>query len=311
MKRKNNILVTGGTGLVGRELIRLLIDKLPDSNITATYHSREPVVYARGLVWVRCDLANFQKRIFDNFIFDQVIHAAAFIQPGGTNSDDFSKEIFHTNILGTINLLDAIKLKKNAHIIYVSSAAVYKRGLESKFKETGDICPPHIKGAYAHSKVYTEWYLSKYFKRLAIVRPSYIYGRGMDKTKLLPRLLIQAMKGEILSLKPPFDVLCDYVHSADVSAGIYEALKKNAVGIYNLGFGQGTSIEELAKSCIKAADRGKLLLIRKNKLLTKTEQLFVSRQLVDITKARIELGWVPNIKLNEGLKDLMVWLKGE
>lgn len=308
MAQRSNILITGGTGLIGKELVSLLINRLPNSNIIATYHSRKPVIQGHNLAWIKCDLANLNKKSFKDFIFDKVIHLAAFLPPGRTNPDDFAKTIFLTNILGTIRLFDFINLRKNAHIVYVSSAAVY-RSTTGKFKETDKICPPHISGAYAYSKIYIEWYLSECFRRLAIVRPSYVYGPGMDKKKLLPRLLRQAMQNKVLSLKPPFNMLCDYIHSKDVSGGIYAIIRRSPVGIYNLGSGVGVNIEKLARCCIEVAKKGKF---PRNPDSVKKNTLLASKQLlVDITKAKNNLQWSPKIKLREGLKDLLNWLAEE
>lgn len=301
------VLLTGATGLLGRELVGLLASAFPKKSIVATYFSHSPVLHKPNLTWVRCDLANIRTNPFAGFVFNKVVHAAAFLPPAGTDPDDFAEKIFFTNLLGTIDLFNRIKLGSQAHIVFISSAAVYSQK-HGKFKETDDTYSPHIGGIYAQTKSYCEWFLRNRFGRLTIVRPSYIYGRGMDKNQLLPRLLRQAMLGKELLLRPPYNMQCDYIHSRDVAAGVTSVLKRQKLGTYNLGSGYGTSIKKLAEECIKVAKNGRLPgdLIR-----AQNKPSFCNRQLVDITKAKKQLGWRPGFDLGRGLKDLSLWLKEE
>jgi len=303
MEQKNNILITGATGLVGRELVSLFSENFPDSNIIATYNSRKPFVTKNSVSWEKLNLTNIKNKRLKKIVFDIVIHAAAFLPPGGSNPEDFSRAIFDVNVIGTIKLFDFINLKKNTHIIYISSATVYSES-DRNFRENNKIYPPHIGGVYGYSKIYCEWYLRKRFKQLAIVRPTYIYGRGMDRKKLLPRLLIQCMRNETLSIKPPFNIECDYIHSRDVASGIYKIAGKRMKGAYNLGSGYGVDIQKLAERCIEATGGGKFPYVQ-----TKPSANISRQLLVDITKAKSLLSWAPEVKLIGGLRDLMFWLR--
>jgi nucleoside-diphosphate-sugar epimerase len=140
-----------------------------------------------------------------------------------------------------LSLLKVLK-SKCAHIIYVSSAAVY--GYANKAAVT-EKTTPTPSDDYGKFKYYCEQQVQCLFSSFAIVRPSNVYGGGMSPQSIIGEYLDQKEKGRpVIQFKKAYPTR-DFIFIDDLVSGIYQITKNQCQGIYNVSSGQGTSIQRL------------------------------------------------------------------
>ena len=163
-----NILVTGGTGFVGRELVKALI-KLRGSKITV--FARSTVNPLPGVEYVRGDITNLEdvKRVVKGK--DYVYHLAAILDESCPK-----KLMFDVNVGGTISILEACKKEKIKKLIYLSTTGV----MAETEGPADEKIPYGPRTNYEKSKALAEKTVIEYYKRyklpVVIIRPTLIYG---------------------------------------------------------------------------------------------------------------------------------------
>jgi nucleoside-diphosphate-sugar epimerase len=275
------IAITGSRGFIGRALKKRLID---------LNHEVIEIDFELGF-----DLTDWEnvKNVKD---FKVLIHLAAksyvpdsFVKP---------KDFYNTNILATLNALELCR-NNNAKIIYTSS---YVYG-EPQYLPIDELHSTMAFNPYAQSKLIGEDLCKGYHRDfdvpVTIFRPFNIYGKGQNENFLIPSIIKQALKGEVL-LKDPRPKR-DFVNIEDVVEAYIKAIEVNfdLVETFNLGSGVSTSIKELLK--IISLKVGKEISINFTNEYRKNE---VFETLADISKANRFLMWQPKISIDEGISDI-------
>lgn len=288
-------LVTGGAGFIGHHLVKFLIDKkhevvvfdLPSRKKDLTPSN---VILIEGNITNKEDIEKIPKDI------DVVFHLAAqaripvsFEDPEGT---------MKINVEGTENMLEAFK---NSIFVYTSSSAVYGNARMYAPEDT----PLHPLSPYAESKIAAEKkckeYAEKYGTKVTIIRPFNVYGAGQDPDNpysgVMSKFAARAKNDQPLIIYGDGKQVRDFVHVSDVCNGFLLGTKKT--GIYNIGTGKPTSINELAELVLKIS--GKKLEIKHEA----PREGDIRESCADISKARKELGYKPKVTLEKGLKELI------
>ncbi|RKI18810.1 dTDP-glucose 4,6-dehydratase [Corallococcus sp. AB030] len=308
-----NVLVTGGCGFIGSNLVKYLRRERPDWKII----NLDKLTYAGNLetladlegdpkhVFVRGDIAN--RELVEHLIVqhgvDAVMHLAA---ESHVDRSILGPEVFiNTNVLGTQQLLEACRARGVKRFLMVSTDEVYgSLGPTGAFTETSPLQPS---SPYSASKTSSDLIALAYhhtFKMdVVVTRCSNNYGRYQFPEKLIPLMVVNALHDKPLPVYGDGANVRDWLHVEDHCQGLLVALEKGRAGeVYNIGGGSERRNIEIVKGILG--------------LLKKPESLiqYVAdrpghdrRYAIDPTKIRTELGYQPKHTFEQGLEDTVTW----
>jgi ADP-L-glycero-D-manno-heptose 6-epimerase len=252
MKR---ILITGGLGFIGSNLILELQKRYPDAEIIV-YDNLMSGSW-KNLVGFKGQLVNKTKEIpkthfelntdLNSYFYSYAIPSPYFdvIFHLGANTDTTDGNL-NSHIENNVNDCKDY-LRAGKHIIYASSASVYGVGATQPSKETDELKPAN---AYAFSKVQLELYMQKYHKENSTgFRFFNVYGqneRHKGKSKSMVTQILGAVKnGGEVKLFPDGRQVRDFVYVKDVVDLLIKAAEQPKAGIYNLGYGLSHSFLDI------------------------------------------------------------------
>ena len=309
MKKIKTFLVTGGTGFIGSNIVKLLIKKkfnviVFDNNTRGSLSKLKN--YKNKFKFIKGDIRNKKevKKAIKNV--DAVIHLAYI---NGTKY--FYKQpvkILDIAVNGILNVLESCIKNKVKEIYLASSSEVYQTPLkiptsEKEMLKIPDIYNPRY--SYGGGKILTELmgvhYGKKYFKKLVIFRPHNVYGPDMGNEHVIPEFINRFKKLKSKNFKIQGNGLetRSFIYIDDfIRAFSYIITKGKHLQIYNIGTDEKVTIRFLAKKMSKIFN--KKIKIKKTKL----SQGSTKKRLPDITKIKL-LGFRQKIKLEQGLKILL------
>jgi nucleoside-diphosphate-sugar epimerase len=308
-----NILVSGGLGFIGHEVVRLLGDHNVMVIDSMTNYDFIPLDQMMKLFQLRqSDLRNQVPirridvrdkaqvdTVFEEFKPDVVIHLASYPrQKVVLENPSVASEVMST---GLINLLEASK-KKVSKFVYVSSSMVY-----GDFDDLVDETQPcNPRGQYAIMKYMGEKLVEDYSKHFdyTIVRPSAVYGPRDVEDRVLSKFVLGALNNETLSVRGADEVL-DFTYVTDTAQGIALASTKDCKhAIYNITRCEllPITLAQAATTVIDIVGSGKWLEYDK-------DPNFPSRGRLSIARARTDLGYEPKVDFEQGCKQYIEWMK--
>jgi len=287
------ILVTGGSGFIGTHTVRLLLSeghfvRILDLNRPSFAH--ENLEYLQGDVLSKSDC---MKATDD---MDWVLHLAAYSRSGPSTA--MWQECLTTNIIGTINILDASHQFGVKRFVYAGSSTYY--GNLTGMQRIGD--PPDFLNFYGISKYTGEEIanqFSRYFQLPTInLRYFNVYGPGQPidgAYGLVMGIFAKAYQDKVMvEVHGTGEQRRDFVHVSDVATANLAALQTHlTTKTYNVGSGSNTSINELA------------MYFNLKTTHVNSRIGDAAETLADITTTRLELGWMPKISLKTGIADLI------
>lgn len=297
MKRLN-ILVTGGAGFIGSNLVdRLVKERHKVVVIDNLSTGKKENINSKAKFYHMdiCDKAIID--IFKNEKIDVVYHNAAQISvERSIHEPAFDGSV---NILGTINVLEACKEANVKKIIYSSTAAVYG---EPKYLGIDENHPINPISFYGISKYTPELYIKTYSKLYGldytILRYSNAYGIRQDpkgEGGVVAIFLDKLFKGESPIIFGDGTATRDFIYIDDIVEANIKALYKGSKEVFNIGTGKATSIKEL-------------FYIMKEIMNSDVEVEYSEERNGDIkhsyfciNKVKDKLGWIPKYALEEGL----------
>ena len=252
--QNRNVLVTGATGFVGPYLVRELLDRkarikvLSMNKTSGLTYLEDKINLVRGNITDTGSLQNIMKDV------DIVFHLAAISNVNYAISHP--RETFETNATGTLNLLEEARKNEVEKFVYISSSHVY--GLP-QYLPMDEKHPVNPHEPYAASKAAAEMlvniYALNYGLKTTIVRPFNMFGPGQSEDFIIPSIIGQALKKELVelgNLTPTRDLL----YITDAIEGMLTIAQKGE-GIYNIGSGIETSIKEIVETIINIIDPAK------------------------------------------------------
>ncbi len=302
--KNSKALVTGGTGLIGRQVVRLL----EESGATVTICSLDSVRVSERAKHIHGDLSDFSfcKEITRGM--DYVLHVA-----GVKGSIDVTKakpaSFFVPLLMMNTNVLEACRLNNVKNVVYTSSIGAY--GSAEIFRESDDrdeVSPMDLYPGWA--KRMAEFQIRAYavqygLQNFAVVRPCNVYGPG-DNFDPENAMVIPSLMARIRSKEDPVVVwgdgsaVRDFAYSGDIARGVILALLKGTGGRFvNLGSGRGVSIRELVETLRS--------VVEFNYRFDQSKPAGFKHRVMDITLARQMLGYEPVVSLAEGLKLTWNW----
>jgi ADP-L-glycero-D-manno-heptose 6-epimerase len=301
----SNLLVTGGAGFIGSNLVLALQEKYPDARLTAIDDFRSGDF--KNLQGYRGDLvaenlASLDWRAqFGDEIFDAIFHLASITDT--TNHDQFAQ--VHDNVESFRRLLDFARPSKT-RIIYASSAATY--GLASGVNSEGDDAAPA--NVYAFSKVIMDNLARRADWTIVGLRYFNVYG-PREAHKGVPASMIYHLTQQMSAGRRPRvfkygEQKRDFVYVKDIVEGTLLALEAEESGIYNLGSGQARSFNELIS--ILNQSLGTDLA---PEYFDNPYAHYQPHTEADLTKVQASLGYKPQFSLEAGVADYLKWLYRE
>jgi nucleoside-diphosphate-sugar epimerase len=315
----NAILITGGSGLVGANVIRLLLDRgeqpvlfdvaLNEKLLQAVGVDAKSIPTVRGDV---ADLPGLISAIRDHGI-DRVIHLAAFL---GEEVQRRPYSGVRLNLMGTVNVLEAARLEGVKRVVLSSSSTVYLGSLgEGGPKKIDETIPLNPLSIYAATKASAEFLGRTYAKRFGFefvtVRFAALYGPSPASLKATREQAIQqmvraALKGETATINWPYGP-AELLYGKDAAKGaVLACLKENPQDkIFHIGSGETATGEQIVAALKTHFPKATLTLRKGERPMPYPEE----RVPQDRSRAREQLGYEPDYLLEKALGDYAGTLK--
>ena len=310
------ILVTGGMGLIGHNVVNKLQGKGHDVNIidNCTNYGIIPEDELEYLMSERNkkispDTIVFMENIADAEAMDKafektkpevVIHMASFPRQKVVNANPASGA--KVMMEGLINICESAKKHRVERVVYISSSMVYG-DFEDQVLEDDDC---HPIGQYGIMKLCGEDLVKDYHRRgcfdYAIIRPSAVYGPLDVEDRVVAKFMLAAMRGQSLKVNGASETL-DFTYVDDAADGIVAAATRimAANRTYNITKSHSVSLLEAAEMIVKIVGKGTIEVKDK-------DADFPSRGALNIDRARTILGYDPKVDVEEGFREYYTWL---
>jgi len=307
----NNVLVTGGNGLVGSHIVEELLKN--NANVIVLIRSQNPKSYFvtecldKKTILAYGDLKDF-KRIHDiisKYEIEYIFHLGA--QPIVSTALINTVETFETNINGTINILESARLCNLVKgIVVASSDKAYGISKELPYTEETP-----LKGAFPYdtSKSCTDLIAQSYFKTygmpITIARFGNIYGPGdLNFNRIIPGAIKAALLYETLDIRSDGKMIREYLYAKDVADGylmLCENINKSKGEAFNLSSGLKLTVIEVIERISKIINKKinyKILNIAKNEIY---------EQYLSTEKVEKFFGWKTKYSFENGIKETIKW----
>lgn len=306
------ILITGGLGFIGSNFVRYISKNRPEWHVcildketkTANIKNVEDL-FSEKIKFVKGDILDFallDKLVSDN---DIVLHLAAEVS--NDKSIQNPRLFIETNILGTFNILEAVR-KHNKRLHYVSTDEVFgdlPLNTKEKFNENSKYNPS---SPYSASKASGDHLVKAWIKtfkiQATISNCTNNYGPYASTEKMIPFQIINILKNKKCSLFGNGENIRDWIHVEDHCSAIIKILEIGKIGDTYL----------ISANCeLKNIEVLRFILNKMNK--NENDFIFVSdrpghdlRYALDSTKIRKELNWKPRYEsFEEGLNQTIQW----
>jgi GDP-L-fucose synthase len=296
-------LVTGGTGLIGRQVVKILCDAGADV-VSVSLDTIEPDDRA---TYAYADLTDFKECKWLTKDKDYVFHVAG-IKGSVKVTKEKPASFFVPLLMMNTNMLEACRLNNVEKVVYTSSVGAYSSAEVFKEDEnlTGEPMDMFPGWAKRMAEKQVEAYAIQYgMKNIAIVRPANIYGPG-DNFDPENAMVIPTLMQRIYNEENPVVIwgdgsaIRDFAYSVDVAEGIIQALYYGTDGKFvNLGSGTGVSIKELVEALNS--------FLYFNYEFDTTKPPGFPRRVMDISLAKEKIGYEPSTPLEDGLKATWEW----
>jgi len=310
------ILVTGGMGLIGHNVVNRLQGKghdvniidictnygiIPEDELEYLMAERNKKISPDTIVYME-NIADAEAmdKVFKATLPEVVIHMASFPRQKVVNANP----AWGANVMmeGLINVCESAKKYRVDRVVYISSSMVYG-DFEDQVLEDAE-CRPI--GQYGIMKLCGEDLVKDYQRRgafdYAIIRPSAVYGPLDVEDRVVAKFMLTAMRGGVLRVNGVSETL-DFTYVDDAADGIVAAATRimAANKTYNITKSHSVSLLEAAEMIVKIVGKGTIEVKDK-------DADFPSRGSLNIDRARTILGFDPKIDVEEGFQNYYNWL---
>ena len=310
-----NILVTGGLGLIGHNVVRRLQDQGHDVSImdTQTNYGIIPQTEVDYLIEERIkkiNLSNYYKYdICDSYAVNKVfnieqpeivIHMASFPRQKVVNANPAAGSRVMSE--GLLNLLEASRDYDTRKFVYISSSMVYGDFVDDVTEDA--VCAPQ--GQYGIMKLAGEWLVKDYARRTGmeyvILRPSAVYGPLDVEDRVVAKFMLTAMRGGVLKVNGAGETL-DFTYVDDAADGVVAAATRfvGECRTFNITKSHSVSLLQAASMIVELVGKGTIECRNR-------DADFPSRGALNIDRARTILGFDPKVDVEQGFEKYYEWL---
>ncbi len=305
------VLITGATGFIGSHLTARLIDEGAQVHaLTSTVSS----VYPQRLLALRERITLHEGNLADRSAMDAVaaqvrpklvFHLGAYTHVG--KSWQRVDECVQANVQGTVNLLQALAPYGYDKFVYTGTSEIYG-DVDVPFTEDGPVNPI---SPYSVSKYAGERYCRMFFQGkdwpLVMVRPFNTYGPAQSPDRIIPEIIVRALRKQPLKMTQGRQTR-EFNYVTDIAAGFLAAALQGEPGrLYNIGCGAEVSMRDLASTLLRLM--GDPIEAEFGALPDRPTEIW--RMYADSSRARAELGWEPQVSLEDGLQRTIQWYTSE
>jgi GDP-L-fucose synthase len=297
-------VVTGGTGMIGREVVRLLLDH----GCSVTSISLDELSLDPRADYVKGDLSDLKFCLDICSGVDYVFHVAG-IKGSVVVTKEKPASFFVPLLMMNTNMLEAARRNKAEKVLYTSSIGAYSPA-EIFIESKDDINIPPMDMFPGWAKRMAEMQIDAYriqygMDNFAIVRPSNIYGPGDNfdeqNAMVIPSLISRVLRGDNpVQIWGDGSSERDFLHSTDAAIGIILACIRGTDGKpINLGCGYGITIKNLVETLQEVTPF--------KSFFDTTKPSGFPRRIMDMSYAEQRIGFVPQISLKQGLSQVWEW----
>jgi nucleoside-diphosphate-sugar epimerase len=309
-----NILVTGGLGLIGHNVIARLekdhevsvIDNrttygiVPQSEVDYLMSERLKKIQTQKIYSASIESAETVDYVVEQNAVNVIVHMASFPRQKVVNADPAAGA--DVMMRGLINLLESAKKHRIERFVYISSSMVYGNFEDQVLED--DECRPQ--GQYGIMKLAGEWLVKDYARRCGfeyvIIRPSAVYGPLDVEDRVVAKFMLAAMRGQTLKVNGAGETL-DFTYVDDAADGIAAAATRIMArdNTYNITKSHSVSLLEAAEMIVTIVGSGKIEVGDR-------DADFPSRGALNIDRARTILGYDPKVDVEQGFHEYYKWL---
>ena len=312
-----NIIVTGGLGFIGSNLIDLLISKkysvinLDKISYSSNFYNLKEYKNHTKYRFIKCDL-NSKKILSILMKYKPICIFNLAAETHVDRSIDGPKNFINSNIIGTFNLLEAFKIfstKHNSKLVHISTDEVYGDVLKGRSDENFSYKPS---SPYAASKAASDHLVYSYIRTYKI--PAVIsncsnnYGPKQHPEKLIPKLIYNTINNKQLPIYGRGKNSREWLHVKDHCMALFKVFQKGKIGeFYNIGSNKNLNNIQITKALLKIAknfiDIGDNVKIK----YIADRPGHDRRYALNSNKIQKKLKWKPQINFDNGLKETFLW----
>lgn len=317
---KRNVLVTGGAGFIGSHLCDRLIREANvicvDNFITSSVANIDHLLREPNFEFINHDITQpFELNRFSELErfkvkfngIQEIYHLACPISK--KHFDDFKIATVLTNSIGVKNVLD-LAVENHAKVLYASSSVLYgdRRGESRLVKETDECRLDHLtfRGAYDEGKRFSESILQTYAEvyglDIKIARIFRTYGPRMKifDGNLIPDIVLNALEGKDIIISGDEETNTSLANVADIVDGMMRLMSSPIeITLVNLGSDQQIRLVSVAQKVMNIIGSSSRVRFEPH------VHQYIDAGLPDISRARELLGWVPLVRLEDGLREMI------
>ena len=315
----DKVIVTGGLGFIGSNLIELLLKRYYVINLdkvtySSNFYNTKEFVKKKNYKFIKYDINN--KKIIK--IFNKYKPVGIFNLAAETHVDrsiDSPKSFIESNILGVYNILEAFRVfsKKipKTKLIHISTDEVYGDIL---FGRSNENYPYKPSSPYAASKASSDHLVSSYVRTYNIpaivTNCSNNYGPKQHPEKLIPKLIYNILQNKPLPIYGKGTNSREWIYVKDHCEALIKIFKKGKKGnFYNIGSNKNQTNLEICKKLIQLANKNKIIGKNTRIKFVKDRPGHDIRYALNSSKLKNELRWLPRISLSNGLKKTFEWYR--
>ena len=314
-----NMIVTGGLGFIGSNLIELLLQKkfnilnIDRVTYSSNFYNAKNFKFFKNYKFIKCDIGDKKiKNIIFKFKPECIFNLAA--ETHVDRSIDDPKKFIKSNIIGVFNLLENFKeysKKYNSKLIHISTDEVFGDILKGRSSEK---YPYRPSSPYAASKAAADHLINSYIRTyklpIIVTNCSNNYGPRQHPEKLIPKLIYNILNNKALPIYGKGNNSREWIYVKDHCEALLRISQKGKIGqFYNIGSNNNLSNIEVCKKILSVSKR--LISVRDKVKITfvKDRPGHDFRYALDSRKIQKELKFKPKTNFKDGIKLTFEWYK--